>query len=357
MKILNLYLIGSFLRALLLILLILLLLFSFIELLKELDEIGTGSYHLADAINYIIATMPGRLYDLLPVGTMLAGIIGLGLLADHNELLAMQASGRTPQQIRRPILLTGMVLMVLAAGVAEYIVPPLEMNARTQRLTALAETGILVTDQDLWLRYQEQLIRIGRDTLCATTTNIDIYRRRPNGDLLSFIHSPKAWIVGHSRWRLEDVEEKIFSPSGDITPHQRPALTLALALDKYQMTLLRLPPESLSPPRLISYIKELTQRGQNAEHYRMVLWQKLSLPFAMLAMLAFSLALIFGPTRSLGGGKRMTIAILIAISLYFCNQIIANLGLLFNLHPALVTILPIGMILALSLGLRFRERL
>ncbi len=356
MKTLNLYLVGSFLRALLLVLLVLLLLFSFVELLKELNEIGTGSYGFDNAVSYIIATMPGRLFDLLPVGTMLAGILSLGLLADHNELLAMQACGRTPLQIRQPILISGVILMLLATGLAEFIVPPLEMRARTRRLAALAKAGILVTDRDLWLRHQEQLIRIGRDTLCATTTNIDIYQRRPNGDLSSFIHSPKAWIIGNNRWRLEDVEEKRFRPDGGITTRQFPTLVIDLALDKHQLTLLRLPPESLSPTRLFFYIRDLEKRGQNAEHYRLVLWQKLSLPFAMLAMLCFALALIFGPTRSLGSGKRTTIAVLLGIGLYFSNQIVGTLGLLFDLHPALVTILPTGLIFVLSFGLEHRLR-
>ncbi|NPA24636.1 MAG: LPS export ABC transporter permease LptG [Deltaproteobacteria bacterium] len=355
MKLLDRYLAGSFLRALLVVTLILLLLFSFIELLKQLDDIGTGSYHFQDAMIYVIYTLPGRLFDLLPVATMLAGIIGLGILSDHNELLAMQASGFSNPRICRPILLVGLILMLAAFAMAEYLVPPLEMQARTRRLVALSDSGILITDRDLWLRHRNQLIRIGRTNLDATSTDLDIYERDREGFLTAYIHSPQARIISHSRWRLLDVDRKSITPSGDIKSSHTPSMTIDLALDTRQLTILRMPPESLSPSRLFHYIRELRSRGQNAEHYTMVLWQKLCLPFAMGAMMIFSLALVFGPTRSTGGGKRMMIAILIGITLYFANQIIGDLGLLFNLHPALTTVLPVVLILLASLWLQFRK--
>ena len=355
MKLVDRYLAGSFLRSLLVIALILILLFNTIELLRELDEIGTGNYHFANALAYITCTTPGRIFDLLPVACMLAGIISLGILSDHNELLALQAAGLNNRQLSKPILLTGLLLVLLGMGMAEYVIPRLELKARTSRLQALAGAGILVTENDLWLRHRSRLIKISRVSPYATVASIDIYERDPEGSLLSYIYSPKARIVDRQHWRLEEVEEKKISPAGEIRTTYQPSLLLDLNLDKKQLTLLRLPPETLSPSRLIRYIRELKTRGQNAEHYTMVLWQKLCQPFATLAMMLFAMALVFGPTRSLGAGKRTTLATLFGIGIYLANQIIGNLGLLFNLHPALVTILPAAGILGLSLWLQQRK--
>ncbi len=355
MKILDRYLVGSFFRAWLVIILILLLLFSFIELLGQLDDIGTGNYHLLNAVIYVVYTLPGRLFDLLPVATMLGSITGLWILADHQELLAMQALGRSNLQTCRPILAAGLLLMLLAAGMAEYVVPPLEQQARTQRLLALSNTGMLVTDNDLWLRNRDKLIRIGKSSLYGITSDLDIYQRDGEGRLLAYFHSPHARIKNRRQWLLKNVEKKKFTPEGGIVTTHLPELTLDLSLSARQLTILRFPPETLSPSRLYRYIRELRRRGQNPEHYTMILWQKLCQPFTMGAMIILSLSLIFGPTRNISAGLRIMIATLAGIGVYLFNQIIGNLGLLFDLHPALTTITPVIVILALSYGLH-RQR-
>jgi lipopolysaccharide export system permease protein len=352
MRLVDRFLAGSFLRSLLVIIMILILLFNTIELLQELDEIGTGNYHFINALGYIIMTTPGRIFDLLPVAVMLAGITSLGILSDHNELLALQAAGLNNRRISRPILLTSCLLILLAALLAEFAIPRLELAARTNRLQAQAGAGILVTEKDLWLRHRSRLIKISRSSPYATDASIDIYERSPEGALVSYIYSPRARIINRRQWQLEDVEEKEISPEGEITTTHLPHLDLNLNLSQKQLTLLRLPPETLSPSRLIRYIRDLKARGQNAEHYTLVLWQKLCQPLATLAMMLFSLALVFGPTRSQGAGKRTTLATLFGIGIYLANQIIGNLGLLFNLHPALVTVLPVAVILGLSLWLQ-----
>ena len=355
MNILDRYLLSSFFRALLVIILILMLLFSFIELLGQLDDLGTGNYHILNAVGYVVYTMPGRLFDLLPVATMLGSVIGLGILADHDELLAMLAAGRCRRQICRPILIAGLLLMLLAAGLAEFIVPPLEQQAQTRRLIALSDSGMVITKDELWLRHRDRLIRIGKSSLYGATTDLDIYQRDRQGRLLSYIHSSRARILNPQQWLLEDVKQKKFSADGDIETRHLENLTLNLSLNANQLSILQLSPKTLSPSQLYKYIRELRQRGQNADHYSMVLWQRLCRPLALGAMMLLALSLIFGPARKAGAGVRIMIACMVGIGLYLFDQIIGNLGLLFDLHPALTSLSPIAATLVLSLWLELKR--
>ncbi len=355
MNILDRYLLSSFFRALLVIIMILLLLFSFIELLGQLDDIGTGNYHILNAVSYVIYTIPGRLFDLLPVTTMLGSVIGLGILADHNELLAMLVAGRSKFQICRPILIAGLLLMLLAAGLAEYIVPPLEQQAQIRRLIALSDTGMVITKDDLWLRHQDRLIRIGKSSPYGVTTDLDIYQRDRQGRLVSYTHSSQAKIINPEQWLLEEVEQKNFTADGDVETRHMENLTIDLSLNAGQLTILQLSPQTLSPSKLYQYIHELHKRGQNADHYSMVFWQRLCLPLALGAMMILALSLIFGPARNAGAGVRIMIATMVGIGLYLFNQIIGNLGLLFDLHPALTALSPIAATLALSIWLELKK--
>jgi lipopolysaccharide export system permease protein len=82
--------------------------------MAQFKDIGTGRYHSVDAFRYVLLTTPQRWFDLLPVATLLGSVIGLGLLADHRELLAMQAAGLRPGRICLPVLVVGLMFMILA---------------------------------------------------------------------------------------------------------------------------------------------------------------------------------------------------------------------------------------------------
>lgn len=88
----------------LLVLGVLLTLFSFIELMSQINDIGKGSYQLIDAFLFVALTIPRRAVELMPVSMLLGSIVALGMLADHNELLAMQAGGVPVRRICAAVL-------------------------------------------------------------------------------------------------------------------------------------------------------------------------------------------------------------------------------------------------------------
>ena len=93
MRKLDIYIGRRFLNYFLLIIFLLMVLFSLFELLSQLDDVGTGSYQLKNALAYVALTLPKRLLDVMPISTLLGGILSMGMLADHGELVAMEAAG------------------------------------------------------------------------------------------------------------------------------------------------------------------------------------------------------------------------------------------------------------------------
>ena len=121
MKILDFYIGRSFLKYFFLIILILMVLFSLFELLSQLEDVGKGNYRLPNALVYIGLTLPKRLLDLMPISTLLGGIVALGLMADHGELTAMEASGISVLRICTAVFVTGMLLMATSALLSEMV--------------------------------------------------------------------------------------------------------------------------------------------------------------------------------------------------------------------------------------------
>ena len=66
------------------------LVFSF---LGELEDLA-GNYQAAQALYFVLLSLPFRLYEMMSIAALIGGIVGLGLLANHAELTVMRAAGR-----------------------------------------------------------------------------------------------------------------------------------------------------------------------------------------------------------------------------------------------------------------------
>ena len=326
-----------------LIILMLAVLFSFFELLAQLDDVGSGDYHLKNALAYVALTLPKRLLDLMPISTLLGGIIALGILADNNELLAMQTAGISVIRISISVLVTGILLMSISALLAEIIVPVMEQQARKSRALALSEADVTVIRHGFWARRKNAYIHVDKMLSEGVAADIDIFEFNPEDRLEGFIHAPIADIGDDKAWTLHDVTQKIITEEG-FTTKRLVSLTLDSFLSAKQVDLLALPPYSLSTPNLIRYVRALRESGQNADPYATALWRKLGMPLTTGAMVLLSLSFIFGSSRRISAGHRITAGAFAGIFLYFADQLTVHLGLLLNLAPFVTAMIPVVLI-------------
>jgi len=344
MKILDRYLARCFLSGWLSVNLVLAGLFSFLELARQLDDVGEGRYRLADALLYIALTLPGRMLELAPPSALLGSIIALGLLAKNNELLALRAHGISIQRVgwtvARPAVL---ILLALLLG-AQFLIPVLEQTAWTRRETALSETATLLPRGGFWTRDEGRFInlRIARDD---GTQVVDIYKFDASGKLTTYINAREARIGEGKTWVLRDVRQKEFTGHGTLI-QEKPQLVLPKVLTREQAEVLALPPRTLSLTELLGFIANLEERGQNAGRYRLALWQKLSLPVMTAAMIMLSLPFVFGPARSASFGWRIMAGAILGLAFFFLNQILGYTGLIIHISPAWTTFIPALALLA-----------
>ena len=355
MKIIERYIALHTLGGVLVVLSLFTIVFSFMELLIQINDVGKGNYQLWDAFVFVAATLPKRIVDLLPVCILLGGIIALGVLADRHELIAMQSSGISAQRISWSALSAGAIIVLAAFLIAEFVAPPLDQFARVRRSQAIYGKGIMLTRGGFWIRHGNAFIHVGRTLSNTSAADVDIYEYDDQGRLQRFVHAREAGIQENNQWLLKDIEQKSFSEQGIRDNYiQNQQLDAFLSVD--QVSILELPPQSLSLSELYDYVRGLRQRGQNADHYVLSLWQKISLPFTNLVMMLVALTFIFGHSRAITAGRRIMLATTVGVGLYLANQIIGHLGLLFNLHPVFTTAGPVFIIFGISLWLLRRLR-
>ena len=339
----------------LLVLGVLLTLFSFLELLGQINDIGKGGYQIGDAFLFVALTLPKRAVELMPVSMLLGSIVALGTLADHNELLAMQAGGVSVRRICGAVLGAGVLMMALSLLLAEFVAPPMDQRARIRRSQAMYGKGVMLSKQGFWIRSGQNFVHVGKILNKSEAADIEVFELDDGGKLKRYIFARNADIGSRRQWLLSAVTEKVINDQG-IQNRQLNQISMPAPLNPEQVGILELPPDSLSLSDLAEYIAGLRQRRQNADRHALALWQKLTLPLVNAVMVLLSLTFIFGPTRSRSAGQRIFLGTIVGILFYLVNQICGHLGLILNLHPALTTLVPVAAVLWIALALLRRVR-
>ena len=193
MRTLDRYIGRTFLAACLLILAVLAVLLSLFELIAQLEDVGRGGYGLGSALGYVLCTLPGRLLDLLPVATLLGGIVALGLLNDRGEIVAMEAAGVSRARTGAAVLGASLLLMVVAALLAELVVPGLEARARRLQAAGIAaDEGVTLTGEGFWMRRGRTYIHAGRMLGTGVAADLDLFTFDGEGRLQSAIRARRA---------------------------------------------------------------------------------------------------------------------------------------------------------------------
>jgi len=350
LKLIDLYLGRNTLQGFVLVLSVLVVLFSFLELLIQINDVGKGAYRLQDAFLFVGMTIPRRMVDLMPVAALLGSIVALGLLADHQELTAMQAAGISVQRIAFSVLGTSVILMAAALFMAEFVAPPLDQAARIQRSRAVYGKPIVMSKEGFWMRHGRSFVNVGRALPGDRAADIEVYEMDEAGRLIRFIAAREAAIQGNQDWVLSGVQAKRFAGEAVSTiPVEE--FVLKGFLTPAQVSILELPADSLSLSDLWGYIQSLRERGQNHQAYSLAFWQKTCLPVTTGIMVLLSLSFVFGSTRIRNAGQRIFTGMLVGILFYLSNQMLGHLGLILDLPPLPTTLVPVSVVLVVALRL------
>ena len=83
--------------------------FTFFELL---DDIGRHRVPFLTVVNYFRYLTPYLVYNLAPLGALVAVLVTLGIMSKNNEIVAIKASGTSLYRLAVPLLLAGLALAV-----------------------------------------------------------------------------------------------------------------------------------------------------------------------------------------------------------------------------------------------------
>ncbi len=339
----------------LLVLAALLALFGFFDLIRELDDLGRGSYRINAMLAYVALTLPSHAYVLLPAAGLIGTLFALARMSEHSEITVMRASGLSLRQLAAHVGVAGIVIALVTLAFGELVTPFTEEAAKGLRLKATRSIVAREFRSGFWVKDDRSFVNIQDVTADTDLINLRIYEFDPAFRLTAISRADKGTYAGPNKWELTNVELTRFE--GDRAVLQKiPTATWTSVLTPDILSVLKIVPERMSASNLRAYIEHLHDNRQKATRYEIAYWSKLLYPVAAIALMVLAIPFALGSTRSGGVGLRTFLGIIIGMAFYFTGRAFSHVGLL-NDWPALFSAgMPVAIVvLVATFGLRRAE--
>ena len=321
-------------------------LFSFLDLLETLDDVGKGDFTLIHSIQVVLLGSGSRLVELLPVTVTLCSLLTIGGLANNKELVIFRAVGVSKNLLTALLAALGLLLSVVSIVMLELLIPKLEKAAH--ELSTLKIEKTTVQSDELWTRQGVQTLRIGNLESRHVPREIEIYETDSTGSLVRFVEANKAYFQDDGTWLLFDIKETTFRDD-QVKESIIETRVWDSFLTREQFGRLVSPPATLSITGLLKHLNQNKILAVDSSEYSSLLWKKISLPLTLMAMSILSVPLAGASIKNRSNGFLAVLGGAIGILLYLIEQTASNLDQLLDLSPALTSLTPALIIIAITI--------
>ncbi len=338
MKILDRYIALTLIKVTLLVLFSLVLLFSFFALVDQLDSTGRGNYGVWQAITYVFLTTPRLTFELFPIAAVIGSMTTLGMFAKNSELAVIRTSGISQLRFAWALCKGAAVLICVSLFVGEIVSPYTEETAQHMRTVALSEQITLKTKYGFWSRDGLSFINIRKILPGDRVEDIYIYEFDADDRLRTSTFAKRAEYKDE-HWVLEDIRQTEITDHG-VKVNQMNQATWEALLNPDVINLIIIKPRFLSFIGLYDYISYLKINSQNSVIYEQAHWSKIINPLAILVMVLIAIPMVRCYSRLTAIGQRVSLGCLVGIVFHIINQMTGQIGIVYNLNPALSVTLP-----------------
>ncbi len=327
----------------------LLALFTVVAFVDDLGDVGKGRYTVADAVGYMMMTMPLRAFNLFPLAALIGSMMGLGLLAGHSELTVIRGAGVSSWRITLAVMKAGALVMIFALFIGEVIAPYSERLAQEKRSVALTNQVGLRTAYGFWVRDGTSYINIRKILPDNEMQDVYIYEFDAERRLRVSTRAGSAR-YDDGNWVLGDITQSVIEEERIVRKTIDKAVWNSLFAPEI-MNVVKVKPESLSAVGLHRYLAYLRDNGLSTSRYELALWAKIINPIATGVMIFLAIPLVLGRLNRVGAGQRLLVGILLGITFHIIQRTSIHMGIVYEFNPFMSAVLPTLVFAAIAYGL------
>ncbi len=322
-------------------------LFAFFDFIQEIGDLGKGSYGIIQAISFVILSIPGHIYEVVPLAVLIGAMYTIGQLSYNSELNVLRASGYSIKKIAWSLMYVGILFSFFTVLIGDFIAPHSEKSAQQIKITSTNSSVSQEFSSGFWIKDGDNFVNIENVLPDSSLEQIHIYEFDENFNLRTIVDA-KNGSFKNGEWKLKDIKQTILDKdsvktktidSGSWKSLMRPEMMNALIIS----------PQKMSSINLLKFINYLKKNNQKSTKFEVALWEKLIHPLMPLVMIIF--AIPFGFLQERSGGKffKMFVGIIIGIVYQILNTMIRHLSLLNDWQPFISSLIPT--LIFLSIGI------
>ncbi|PJD95855.1 MAG: LPS export ABC transporter permease LptG [Legionella sp.] len=353
-SILDRYIAKTVLAAIGLVTLMLIGLQIFILFVNQLDDLGKVDYGIGHATLYVLMQMPYQVYLFFPMASLLGSLIGLGVLANHSELVVMRAAGMSIRQITGAVLKASFLVIVLITALGELVIPSMSQYASDYKTAALTGGQTVRTAYGLWIRHDSDFINIGTVLPDNVLQNVYQFRFDAKHHLILAREIQAAQFI-NQQWIAKGIKQTEFF-SDHTVASELASLIWDVPLKPNILMMSSIEPDEMTLHELNRYLREQKRNKQNAHSYKLAFYQRLIQPFTTMVMMVLAIPFIFGPLRSSTMGSKLLVGATVGFGFHIMNRFFGPVSMVFQLPPELAAFGPTLVFSLLGLYLMNRVR-
>ncbi|MET0291857.1 MAG: LptF/LptG family permease, partial [Steroidobacteraceae bacterium] len=210
MRVIDRYIVRTVLAGVLMVTAVLLVLVGLFLFINEQGQVGSGGYTSVKALRFVALNLPAQLFEFLPVGALIGGLMGLGALARTSELTVMRAAGVSKRRIALAVALAGVLLVAVAALVGEWIAPPLGQIAREQKAFSRFSNVSFAGQGGAWIRDGDLVLKADQESSDGAFAGFTVFDLSKGNELAGVGRAASAVERPGEGWLLKDYAESRF---------------------------------------------------------------------------------------------------------------------------------------------------
>jgi len=326
MKLLDRYILRSFVQNFLFGLLCFLIIFILVDLFENLDKFLDKKLSGYLLVQYYIYFIPEILKLITPVGMLLASLFTISRFITFSELTAMKSSGISIYRYLLPIFLFGILVTMFSIYFNGWIVPDTNSKKIEMERVYLGKDEIKSQIQNLYIQDKANKI-IGlqsydRYSKSSSNVTIQIFNKDTISKLeYRFDAKTMQWDSAKNDWKLYDLHSRYFlnenkekisflksTYAKEIPEIGNLVLTPDLILKK------QIKPDELTIPEFREFIDNLKSSGLDTSQAEVDYYSKISYPFANLVTIIFGVSVSSNRRK---GGAALQFGISLIVSFFY----------------------------------------
>ena len=348
MRIYSRYLLKEMLSIFFLSLLALLSIYLLVDFFAKVDNAMENQAGFMPLVFFLANQIPFILGKFIPLALLLATMLALGGMAQHNEIVAFQAGGLSLVRLARPLVGAGLVLALVTFFVNNHLVPVTSLKADHIKNVAIRgdKEKNLYNLKSLWyagaagIYYFENL-----DPVKKTIEKALLYRfaddrrlsQRLDIEKLVYHVEDKKWVGGKVRVRDFRFRDG-FTDVAKFSHEENLEIVIAETFQDFMVP--RKEPDRMSLSELKSYIGKAKNAGLSHMEYTVEIFNRMLYPFSCPLMVLLAIPFSLVSRRHGGAARGVAISLMLGFSFWITLSLSLALGQGRLLGPLTAAALP-----------------